>query len=155
VEGTRSVLQACRSAGIQRYVHMSALGSRRTRSPLSPQVAGRRTRPPKRLQWTILRLTTAGVTMRMIKFFCTSLRQPVMPYFGSGSASAAGQRSRRGHALWPPSRNRTPSARRTTLAGGSIYLEGTLRSVPRPSWPSPTQMPSVFLARLMARTSCR
>lgn len=90
MEGTQSVLQACSSAGIRRYVHMSALGSR----PDAPSRYHRTKWQAEELvrqsgsQWTIFRPSLIhgpeGEFMRMMKFFCTSLRQPVMPYFGSG-----------------------------------------------------------------------
>jgi len=93
VEGTRNVLQACRSAGVNRYVHMSALGSR-------PDAPSRYHRSKWRaeelvresaLAWTVFRPSLIhgpeGDFMRMMKSFCMGgLRQPVMPYFGSGNA---------------------------------------------------------------------
>ena len=93
VEGTRNVLAACGAAGVQRYAHMSALGSR-------PHAASRYHRTKWQaeelvrqapLAWTIFRPSVIhgpeGEFMRMMKFFCTSrLRQPVMPYFGRGAS---------------------------------------------------------------------
>lgn len=92
-EGTRGVLQACRSAGVNRYVHMSALGSR----PDSPSRYHRTKWRAEQLvresglAWTIFRPSLIhgpeGDFMRMMKSFCMGgLRQPVMPYFGSGDA---------------------------------------------------------------------
>lgn len=93
VEGTRNVLQACRSAGVNRYVHMSALGSR----PDSPSRYHRTKWRAEELvresalAWTIFRPSLIhgpeGDFMRMMKSFCMGgLRRPVMPYFGSGNA---------------------------------------------------------------------
>jgi NADH dehydrogenase len=79
-------------AGIKRYVHMSALGTR-------PDAVSRyhqtkwdaeqivRASP---LAWTIFRPSLIhgprGEFMQMMKFFSTSkVRQPVMPYFGRGT----------------------------------------------------------------------
>ncbi|MDM8008671.1 MAG: complex I NDUFA9 subunit family protein [Phycisphaerae bacterium] len=93
VEGTRNVLRACRSAGIYRYVHMSALGSR----PDAPSRYHRSKWQAEELvrqsglAWTVFRPSLIhgpeGEFMRLMKSFCTGgLRQPVMPYFGSGNA---------------------------------------------------------------------
>jgi uncharacterized protein YbjT (DUF2867 family) len=91
VEGTRRVIEACLSAGIERYIHMSALGTRPDAVSRYHQSKWRaetivRDSP---LKWTIFRPSLIhgpeGDFMRMMKFFCTSLRQPVMPYFGSGN----------------------------------------------------------------------
>jgi uncharacterized protein YbjT (DUF2867 family) len=92
IEGTRCLIDACISAGVERYVHMSALGSRpnavsryhQTKYEAEMAVRG------SPVNWTIFRPSLIhgpeGEFMRMMKFFCTSLRQPVMPYFGSGNA---------------------------------------------------------------------
>ncbi|MGQ9651464.1 MAG: complex I NDUFA9 subunit family protein [Phycisphaerae bacterium] len=93
VEGTRNVLRACRSVGVHRYIHMSALGSR----PDSPSRYHRSKWRAEELvresglAWTIFRPSLIhgpeGDFMRMMKSFCMGgLRQPVMPYFGSGTA---------------------------------------------------------------------
>ncbi len=93
VEGTRLVVDACVRAGIGRYAHMSALGSRpdaiseyhQTKWVAEEIVRG------SPLLWTIFRPNIIhgpeGEFMRMMKFFSTSkVRLPVMPYFGSGTA---------------------------------------------------------------------
>lgn len=91
VEGTRRIVDACVGAGVQRYVHMSALGSRPNAVSRYHQTKFEaetivRASP---LKWTIFRPSLIhgpeGEFMRMMKFFCTSWRQPVMPYFGSGT----------------------------------------------------------------------
>src|SRR5690606_9197191 len=76
----------------RRYIHMSALGTRpdavsryhQTKWEAEEIVRG------SELDWTIFRPSLIhgpdGEFMRMMKFFCTSrVRQPVMPYFGSGN----------------------------------------------------------------------
>lgn len=91
VEATQNVLAACRNNGVQRYAHMSALGTRenavseyhRTKWLAEEEVR------KSGLNWTIFRPSVIhgpdGEFMEMMKFFSTSLlRQPVMPYFGSG-----------------------------------------------------------------------
>lgn len=92
VEGTRAVVDACRTAGVRRYAHMSALGTRpdavsryHQTKWLAERIVGE-----AGLDWTIFRPSLIhgpdGDFMRMMKFFCTSkIRQPVMPYFGSGT----------------------------------------------------------------------
>lgn len=93
VDGTAAVLEACAAAGVRRYVHMSALGTRagaaskyhRTKWEAEQLVRS------SGLSWTIFRPSVIhapdGEFMRMMKFFCTSrLRQPVMPYFGNGES---------------------------------------------------------------------
>ena len=93
VEGTRNVVEACAAAGVQRYVHMSALGTRPgavSRYHQTKWLAEQIVRDAG-LQWTIFRPSLIhgpeGEFMRMMKFFCTSrLRTPVMPYFGRGTS---------------------------------------------------------------------
>ncbi len=89
-EFTRAVVASCRKAGIQRYAHMSALGSR----PEAPSVYHRTKWEAEEivrdsgLDWTIFRPSIIhgpdGDFMEMMKYFSTSLMQPVMPYFGAG-----------------------------------------------------------------------
>ncbi len=91
VEGTRRVVEACTRTGVERYAHMSALGTRadgvsryhQTKWAAEEIVRG------SRLKWTMFRPSMIhgpdGEFMRMMKFFSTSkVLQPVMPYFGSG-----------------------------------------------------------------------
>lgn len=92
VTGTRNVIEACTAAGVQRYVHMSALGTRSDAISqyhqtkwLAEQIVFN-----SPLQWTILRPSLIhgpeSEFMRMMKFFVTSrVRTPAMPYFGSGT----------------------------------------------------------------------
>jgi NADH dehydrogenase len=95
VDGTRQVLHACERAGVRRYVHMSALGAREGTGRVSRyhQTKWRAEEAVRRsiAQWTILRPSLIhgpeGEFMQMMKFFATSLRQPVMPYFGRGDRS--------------------------------------------------------------------
>jgi uncharacterized protein YbjT (DUF2867 family) len=93
VEGTRNVVAACVRAGIRRYVHMSALGTR----PAAPTAYFRTKWAAEEivrkagLDWTIFRPSIIhgpdGEFMQMMKFFSTSrVRSPFMPYFGSGEA---------------------------------------------------------------------
>ncbi len=92
VDATRAVVQACRAAGVARYVHMSALGTRADavsayhRTKWTAEQIVRELAPA----WTIFRPSLIhgpeGEFMQMMKFFSTSrVRQPVMPYFGSGT----------------------------------------------------------------------
>ena len=89
---TAAVVDACEAVGVRRYIHMSALGTRpdavsryhQTKWEAEEIVRG------SELDWTIFRPSLIhgpdGEFMRMMKFFCTSrVRQPVMPYFGSGN----------------------------------------------------------------------
>lgn len=92
-EGTRNVVAACVRAGIRRYVHMSALGSRPNASTVYFQTkwAAEELVRTSGLDWTIFRPSIIhgpdGEFMQMMKFFATSrLRMPFMPYFGSGKA---------------------------------------------------------------------
>jgi uncharacterized protein YbjT (DUF2867 family) len=93
VDATRVVMEACSRAGIRRYVHMSALGTRplavsryhRTKWTAEELVRG------SGLDWTIFRPSLIhgpdGEFMQMMNFFCTHpFRVPVLPYFGNGRA---------------------------------------------------------------------
>jgi uncharacterized protein YbjT (DUF2867 family) len=93
VEGTRQVVRACMKAGATRYVHMSALGSRPNAVSRYHQTkwAAEEMVRQSPLQWTIFRPSVIhgpdGEFIEMMKFFSTSkVRQPIMPYFGSGTA---------------------------------------------------------------------
>ncbi len=90
--GTQNVVDAVRAAGIRRYVHMSALGSRpdavstyhRTKWAAEQYVR------ESGLDWTIFRPSLIhgpdGEFMQLMKRFVCGLMPPVMPYFGSGTA---------------------------------------------------------------------
>lgn len=92
VRGTEAVLEATLSAGITRYVHMSALGS-------SPDGVSEYQRTKARaeqlvvdsgLGWTIFRPSLIhgadGEFMQLMKAFMCDLFPPVAPYFGPGTA---------------------------------------------------------------------
>lgn len=100
LEGTRSVVDACKAAGVRRYVHMSALGTR----PGAPS-AYHRTKwaaevcvRESGLDWTIFRPSIIhgpdGEFMRMMRMFVCDVTVnalgflptpfPVIPYFGDG-----------------------------------------------------------------------
>lgn len=93
VEGTRHVVSAAARLGIRRYVHMSALGARPeapSRYHQTKWTAEQIVRSAG-LDWTFFRPSLIhgydGEFMQMMKFFATSkVRQPFMPYFGSGTA---------------------------------------------------------------------
>ncbi len=100
VEGTRRVVDACVAAGVKRYVHMSALGTRpnavskyhQTKWAAEQYVRG------SGLDWTIFRPSIIhgadGEFMRLMKAFVTKWTVPVLgilpapfpviPYFGDG-----------------------------------------------------------------------
>ncbi len=92
VRGTRRVVDAAARAGIRRFVHMSALGTR-------PD-AGSRYHQTKwqaeqyvccsGLDWTVFRPSLIhgprGEFMQLMKAFVCGFLPPVIPYFGDGSA---------------------------------------------------------------------
>jgi NADH dehydrogenase len=92
VTGTQNVNEAARGAGIQRYVHMSALGTRpnaiskyhRTKWD-AEEIVHR-----SGLAWTIFRPSVIhgpdGEFMRLMKAFVCGLMPPVIPYFGNGKS---------------------------------------------------------------------
>jgi NADH dehydrogenase len=89
-KGTIRVIEALKSAGIRRCVHMSALGTRpgaeakyhRTKHAAEQAVR------ESGLDWTILRPSLIhgpdGEFMRLIKVFVCDRLLPVIPYFGDG-----------------------------------------------------------------------
>jgi NADH dehydrogenase len=91
-QGTINVVDAVERAGIRRYVHMSALGSRPDavsayhRTKWAAEESVRRSG----LEWTIFRPSLihgpGGEFMRLMKRFMCGLVPPVVPYFGSGLA---------------------------------------------------------------------
>jgi uncharacterized protein YbjT (DUF2867 family) len=100
VEGTRRVLDACKGAGIKRYCHMSALGTRANAVSEYHQtkwLAEGYVRDSG-LDWTIFRPSIIhgpdGEFMRMMRTFVTKVTVPVLgvipspfpfiPYFGDG-----------------------------------------------------------------------
>ncbi len=93
VEGTRHVLAAARAAGVRRFVHVSALGTRphggsayhRTKWEAEESVRG------SGLEWTILRPGLiagadgfVGQFARMMRFPWNALQAFVVPCFGDG-----------------------------------------------------------------------
>jgi uncharacterized protein YbjT (DUF2867 family) len=92
VAGTRHVVDAIEQAGIKRYVHMSALGTRpnavtpyhRTKWDAEEYVR------QSGLAWTIFRPSlihgASGEFMQLMRRFMCGLMPPVIPYFGSGEA---------------------------------------------------------------------
>lgn len=92
VQGTHHVLDACRRHGIQRYVHMSALGTRPNAVSTYHQTKWEAEELVRKsgLDWTIFRPSLIhgpdGEFMRLMKQFVCGLMPPVIPYFGSGQA---------------------------------------------------------------------
>lgn len=100
VEGTRNVVESCRAAGIRRYVHMSALGTRvgAVSAYHRTKYAAERIVYDSGLDWTIFRPSIIhgpdGDFMRLMRLFvcrasvpvCGFLPGPfpVIPYFGDG-----------------------------------------------------------------------
>jgi len=92
VRGTTNVLDATRQAGIRRYIHMSALGTRRDAVSRYHQTkwAAEEDVRSRDLDWTIFRPSLIhgpdGEFMRLVKSFVCGLTPPVIPYFGNGQA---------------------------------------------------------------------
>lgn len=92
VRGTENVIEAVCGAGVKRFVHMSALGTRpnavsayhKTKWTAEEAVRG------SGLNWTIFRPSLIhgpeGELMQLLKKFMCGLNPPVIPYFGSGEA---------------------------------------------------------------------
>lgn len=95
-EGTQRLLAAAKSAGVKRWVHMSALGSRPDavsryhRTKWQAECAVR----DSGLDHTIFRPSIIhgpdGEFMQMVKGFCCGLFPPFMPYFGAGLLGRGG-----------------------------------------------------------------
>lgn len=89
--GTMSVVDALRTSGVRRYIHMSALGTRpeavsgyhRSKYAAEQYVRG------SGLDWTIFQPSVIhgpdGKFMQLLKTFACRWIPPVMPYFGSGN----------------------------------------------------------------------
>lgn len=92
VQGTHHVLDACRSHGLRRYAHMSALGTRPHAVSNYHQTKWEAEELVRKsgLDWTILRPSIIhgpdGEFMRLMKRFMCGLVPPVIPYFGQGKA---------------------------------------------------------------------
>jgi len=92
VAGTRHIVDAIEQAGIKRYVHMSALGTRPNavtpyhRTKWEAEEYIRRSG----LAWTLFRPSlihgASGEFMQLMRRFMCGLMPPVIPYFGSGEA---------------------------------------------------------------------
>jgi uncharacterized protein YbjT (DUF2867 family) len=92
VRGTTNVANAARSAGIKRFLHMSALGARPeavSKYHQTKWMAEQYVRDSG-LDWTIFRPSLIhgpdGEFMQLMKQFTCKLIPPVIPYFGSGEA---------------------------------------------------------------------
>jgi NADH dehydrogenase len=91
-EGTRNVLNAVAEAGIRRYVHMSALGTRPNAVSKYHQTKWQAEELVRAsgLDWTIFRPSlihgSDGEFMQLMRRFMCGLVPPVIPYFGSGDA---------------------------------------------------------------------
>jgi len=91
VQGTKNVVNAVRNAGIRRYVHMSALGSRPDAVSAYHQTKWQAEEYVRSsgLEWTIFRPSLIhgpeGEFMQLMKRFVCGLVPPVIPYFGDGS----------------------------------------------------------------------
>ena len=91
-QGTEKLARAAVAAGVRRFVHMSALGTRngaasayhRSKWAAEECVRG------SILDWTIFRPSVIhgpdGDFMQLMKTFACGLLPPVMPYFGSGNS---------------------------------------------------------------------
>ena len=90
VQGTRALLDACREAGVQRFVHISSQSAH----PANPSVYGRtkmeadqEVRAAQNIAWTILRpsiiygAAAKGIFDKMVQY-CRKL--PVIPIIGGG-----------------------------------------------------------------------
>jgi NADH dehydrogenase len=98
VDGTERILAAAKAAGVRRYIHMSALGTRpgaaseyhRTKWAAEERVRA------SGLEWTIIRPSMihgpGGEFMRMLAGWARGTKAPYffMPYFGAGATGRAG-----------------------------------------------------------------
>ncbi len=92
VRGTENVVEAVRRAGIKRYVHMSALGTRPDAVSRYHQTKWEGEQYVRRsgLDWTIFRPSLIhgpeGEFMGLVKALICGVAPPVIPYFGNGQA---------------------------------------------------------------------
>lgn len=90
VESTQAVLSAARAAGVARFIHMSALGTRADAVSLYHKTkwAAENAVRASGLAWTIFRPSLihgpAGEFMQLMRKFVAGAVPPVIPYFGSG-----------------------------------------------------------------------
>ncbi len=91
VVGTQNVVDAARGAGIGRYIHMSALGTRSDAVAVYHQTkwAAEELVRGTGLEWTIFRPSVIhgpdGEFMRLMKRFMCGMIPPIVPYFGAGT----------------------------------------------------------------------
>jgi len=92
VRGTMNVADAVARAGIKRYVHMSALGTRADALSRYHQTKWQAEEYVRQsgLEWTIFRPSLIhgprGEFMQLMRAFVCGLAPPMIPYFGSGKA---------------------------------------------------------------------
>ncbi|MHC5111769.1 MAG: SDR family NAD(P)-dependent oxidoreductase [Planctomycetota bacterium] len=92
VTGTSNVVQAVTDAGMSRYAHMSALGTRAEAVSEYHQTKWRAEELVRQsgLDWTIFRPSLIhghdGEFMQLMRAFVCGLVPPVIPYFGGGKA---------------------------------------------------------------------
>lgn len=90
VEATQRLLAAAKGAGVKRWVHMSALGSRPGAASRYHQTkwTAEQALRSSGLSWTIFRPSIIhgpdGEFMQLVKGFWTSVFPPFVPYFGAG-----------------------------------------------------------------------
>lgn len=92
VRGTRNVLEAVQKAQIRRYIHMSALGTRRGAVSEYHKTKWQAEEDVRQsgLDWTIFRPSLIhgpdGEFVRLLKRFICGRVPPMIPYFGDGRA---------------------------------------------------------------------
>ncbi|UCE60904.1 MAG: complex I NDUFA9 subunit family protein [Phycisphaerales bacterium] len=92
VEGTCGVIEATRQAGVKRYVHMSALGSRADAASMYHKTKWEAEKAVRAsdLDWTIFRPSLIhgpqGEFMTLMNRLICGVFPPVIPYFGNGRA---------------------------------------------------------------------
>lgn len=162
--GTEAVLEAVRNAGVKRYVHMSALGSRLAapsayhRSKWAAEEAVRRSG----LEWTIFQPSLIhgpdGEFIRMLRSLACGFFPPVMPYFGRGRHRLQPVDVRDVAHCFVEALRRSETAEQTyELGGPRTYTWRELYSVARCLLPcarkwKPMVGQPVLIARLMAAT---
>lgn len=163
VEATRNVVNICREKGVTRYLHMSALGTRPEAISKYHQTKwfAEQLVRDSGLEWTIFRPSLIhghdGEFMQMMKYFVTDrLRQPVMPYFGSGEHLIQPVSVRDVAACFVRALSRPDTAFKTYELGGPEKMSWktlydicalTLSGKPRLKMPVPA-----CLAKMAART---
>ncbi|MCH7813845.1 MAG: NAD(P)H-binding protein [Planctomycetes bacterium] len=163
-QGTQAVVDAAVAAGVRRFVHMSALGSRPEAKSRyhGSKWAGEEIVRSSGLDWTLFRPSIIhgpqGEFMELLKTFACGLIPPVMPYFGSGRARLQPVSVRDVAHCFVSALNRPETVGQTYDLGGprtyswrELYavakrlIPGARRWKPRVGQP-------VFMARLLAAT---